>query len=55
VAERPDSLVVVDLHPARAGRYYDAFWDTYGVVGQMPTVAFTVAGVLRRLVDVASS
>ncbi|WP_354697271.1 hypothetical protein [Paraconexibacter sp. AEG42_29] len=31
--------LVVDLHPARAGRFYDVFWDTYGLVGQMPVVA----------------
>jgi hypothetical protein len=46
-----DSLVVVDLHPARAGRYYDAFWDSYGLVGQMPILALTAAEVLHRLLD----
>ncbi|WP_433061700.1 hypothetical protein [Dactylosporangium sp. CS-033363] len=45
------SLVVVDLHPARAGRYYDAFWDRYGLVGEMPVIAVGVAEVLRRLLD----
>jgi antitoxin YokJ len=46
-----DSLVVVDLHPARAGRYYDAFWDSYGLVGQMPILAVTAAELMRRLLD----
>jgi antitoxin YokJ len=46
-----DSLVVVDLHPARAGRYYDAFWDSYGLVGQMPILALTTAELLHRLLD----
>ncbi|HEX6681617.1 MAG TPA: hypothetical protein VF062_02430 [Candidatus Limnocylindrales bacterium] len=41
--------VVVDLHPARAGRCYAAFWDTYGLVDQMPVVARDVAGLLRWL------
>jgi hypothetical protein len=45
------SLVVVDLHPARAGRYYDAFWDSYGLGGEMPIIALTVAEVLHRLLD----
>jgi len=46
-----DSLVVVDLHPARIGRYYDAFWDSYGLVGQMPIVAFAVTELIGRLLD----
>jgi hypothetical protein len=46
-----DTLVVVDLHPARAGRFYDAFWDSYGLVGQMPILAVTVAELMRRLLD----
>ena len=45
------SLVVVDLHPARAGRYYDAFWDSYGLVGDMPILALTAAEALHRLLD----
>ena len=46
-----ESMVVVDLHPARGGRYYDAFWDSYGVVGQMPVLAFTVADIMWRLLE----
>jgi antitoxin YokJ len=45
------SLVVVDLCPARAGRYYDAFWDSFGLVGQMPILALSVTELLRRLLD----
>jgi hypothetical protein len=26
---------VIDLHPARRGRCYDAFWDTFAVAGSM--------------------
>jgi hypothetical protein len=44
-----DSIVVVDLDPAWAGRYYDAFWDSYGLVGEMPILALTAAEVLHRL------
>jgi antitoxin YokJ len=44
-----DSLIVVDLHPDRAGRYYHAFWDTYGLVGEMPVIAVSVAEVLRQI------
>jgi antitoxin YokJ len=46
-----DSLVIVDLHPARAGKFYDGFWDSYGVVGQMPILATTVANLVGQLLD----
>ncbi len=48
-----DPLVVVDLHPSRAGRCYDAFWDSYGVAGSMPVVAVTIAELLRKLLATA--
>ena len=41
----------VDLHPARAGRYYDAFWDSYGLAGQMPVLAISVAELIHQLLD----
>jgi hypothetical protein len=44
-----DSLIVVDLHPRRVGRYYNASWDTYGLVGEMPVVARSVAEAVRQL------
>lgn len=31
--------IVIDLHPDRVGRCYDAFWQDYGLVGEMPIVA----------------
>lgn len=44
-------LVVVDLNPARAGRYYDALWDSYGLAGDMPIIALTAAELIRHLLD----
>lgn len=44
-----DQHVVIDLHPDRLGRCYDAFWDTYGLVGEMPVVALTIAELLEVL------
>lgn len=41
--------IVVDLHPDRVGRCYDAFWQTYGLVGEMPIVALTITEFLRVL------
>ena len=41
--------VVIDLHPDRLGRCYEAFWDRFGVVGSMPTVASSVTNLLERL------
>lgn len=41
--------VVIDLHPDRLGRCYDTFWDTYGLVGDMPVVAVTVTELLQVL------
>jgi antitoxin YokJ len=46
-----DANIVVDLHPDRLGRCYVAFWDTYGVVGEMPIVALTMAELLRALLE----
>jgi antitoxin YokJ len=44
-----DEHVVVDLHPARLGRYYETFWDRFGVAGDMPIVAVSVADALQWL------
>lgn len=41
--------LVVDLHPARAGRFYDVFWDRYGLAGSMPVVATNVTDALLWL------
>lgn len=41
--------VVIDLSPERAGRCYAAFWDTYGLVGEMPLVAVSVVELLQLL------
>ena len=41
--------VVIDLHPDRAGRCYQVFWDTYGLAGDMPIVAYGMAELLHRL------
>lgn len=46
-----DLHVVVDLHPARAGRCYLVSWDTYGLVGEMPVVATSVPELLRWLLS----
>ncbi|WP_089247020.1 SMI1/KNR4 family protein [Asanoa hainanensis] len=46
-----DEHVVIDLHPARAGRCYLAFWDSYGLVGEMPVVARSIPELLRWLLD----
>jgi hypothetical protein len=44
-----DSLIVVDLHPGRLGRYYSASWDCYGLVGEMPVVALSADEAHRQL------
>jgi hypothetical protein len=46
-----DPNIVVDLHPDRLGRCYLAFWETYGVVGEMVVVALTLAELLRSLIE----
>jgi len=38
----------IDLHPARLGRCYDAFWDCFAVVGSMTVVATSFADLLAR-------
>ncbi|MBR7834184.1 hypothetical protein KDL01_12990 [Actinospica durhamensis] len=38
--------VVVDLHPDRAGHCYLTSWDTFGLVGEMPTVGNDIAQTL---------
>ncbi len=42
--------MAVDLHSDRLGRCYDAFWDTYGLVGETPVVAVNLVGLLQALV-----
>jgi hypothetical protein len=46
-----DEHVVVDLHPTRLGRYYATFWDSFGLVGELPIIATSVADALRWLFD----
>jgi antitoxin YokJ len=46
-----DEHVVVDLHPARAGRYYETFWDRFGLAGEMPIIARSVAEALTWLLE----
>lgn len=48
-----DPHVVIDLHPHRLGRCYDAYWDTYGLVGEMPVVAVTITELLHVLLATA--
>lgn len=43
--------VVVDLHPARAGRCYATGWDTFGLVGDMPIIAVDMAGLITWLLE----
>jgi antitoxin YokJ len=43
--------VVLDLHPERLGRFYATFWDSFGLAGEMPVIASSVAGALVWLVD----
>jgi hypothetical protein len=42
-------LVVVDLHPERVGRCYLTAWDSFGLVGEMPIVALSMAELLGWL------
>jgi antitoxin YokJ len=46
-----DPHIVVDLHPDRLGRCYCAFWDTFGLVGDMPVVALAVDELLGMLLQ----
>jgi hypothetical protein len=59
IAERSpqstDSCIVLDLHPARLGRCYDAFWNTYGVVDSMPIVARSYTELLVRLAETSGT
>lgn len=41
--------IVIDLHPDRLGRCYEAFWDRFGVPGSMPVVARSFSELLERL------
>ncbi|WP_328890398.1 hypothetical protein [Streptomyces sp. NBC_00316] len=43
--------VVIDLHADRLGRCYAAGWDTFGLVGEMPIVAVTIAGLISWLLE----
>ncbi|MGW2743907.1 hypothetical protein [Streptomyces sp. NPDC001450] len=51
--ESPDAtsgqLVDIDLHPQRVGRCYLTAWDSFGLVGEMPIVALSMAALLRWL------
>jgi hypothetical protein len=53
IAETDDSSTseraVVDLHPDRLGRCYDAFWDRFAIAGSMPVIAESVTELLERL------
>ena len=51
VAVGPDAqpLAVIDLAEGRHGRCYDAFHETYGLVGDMATVALTFQDLLASL------
>ncbi|MFF3873481.1 hypothetical protein [Streptomyces sp. NPDC001978] len=42
-------LAVIDLHPQRVGRCYLTAWDSFGLVGEMPIVALSMAELLRWL------
>jgi hypothetical protein len=44
------TYIVIDLYAGRSGRCYDAFWDRYGLVGEMPIVALTMTELLRALI-----
>lgn len=47
-----DEHLVVDLHPSRAGRFYETFWDRFGYpCGGMPIVALSVVDALGWLLD----
>ena len=46
-----DEHVLLDLHPARRGRFYEGFWDSFGVAGSMPVIATSVAGALAWMLD----
>ena len=41
--------MVIDLSPQRVGRCYATSWDTYGLVGERPVVAFSVVELLQNL------
>jgi antitoxin YokJ len=42
---------VIDLHPARLGRCYDAFWDRFAVAGSMAVVATSFTDFLTRVIE----
>jgi hypothetical protein len=46
---RPVATLDDELDPARLGRFYATFWDRFGLVGDMPVIAVSVAGALRWL------
>lgn len=43
--------IVIDLNPQRSGRCYQAFWDSYAVVGETPIVAMSFTELLKRLIE----
>ena len=42
---------VIDLHPARLGRCYDAFWDRFAVAGSSAVVAWSFTDFVARVID----
>lgn len=44
-------VTVMDLHPDRLGRCYDAFHETYGLVGDMAIVAPDFTSLLAHLLE----
>jgi antitoxin YokJ len=43
--------ITIDLDPARLGRCYYSFWDSYPSRGSMGIVAFSLTELLRRLLE----
>ena len=42
---------VIDFHPARLGRCYDGFWDSFGVAGSMAVIAASFTELLTRILE----
>ncbi|WP_409346489.1 SMI1/KNR4 family protein [Paenibacillus sp. MBLB4367] len=43
--------LTIDLHPKRAGRCFDSFWDRHGIMGDCAIIARSFTEMLASLVE----
>jgi len=43
--------ITIDLSNERLGKCHDSFWDSHGLVGECPVVAFSFTNLLKNLFE----